>query len=219
MAQRDWHGDRAQVRALLRFDEEELKHQELFRRAETELERSCGYRFGRYFDELKVRVTRFTAAFLEHPPLARFLLLLAFEWGTQRHYVESMRDQAANDPLYVDVLRAHWLEEAQHTKWDTLEIARLAAELETAERGAAFENLAQLGGIVDASLVGQASAEVETLQRVTGRTLSDAESAALQEALHRSLSAIVIGVSLTHPSFVKVAREVSAEATAAMLAA
>jgi len=45
---------------LLRFGEEELKHQQLFLRAEAVLEASCGYTFGRYFDRKKERVTAFT---------------------------------------------------------------------------------------------------------------------------------------------------------------
>ncbi len=33
------------------------------------------------------------------------------------------------DPLYVDVLKAHWVEEVQHVKSDALEIALLAREM------------------------------------------------------------------------------------------
>jgi hypothetical protein len=53
IAQQDWHDDRAHLRALLRFGEEEMKHQQLFLRAEAVLEASCGYTFGRYFDPNK----------------------------------------------------------------------------------------------------------------------------------------------------------------------
>jgi hypothetical protein len=211
IVQQDWHGDRSHLRALLRFGEEEMKHQQLFRRAETVLEQSCGHPFGRYFDDGKARVTEFTNAFLEHPPLARFLLLLAFEWGTQRHYVESIRNhrEEVGDPLYVDVLRAHWLEEAQHAKSDTLEIARLARKMNGEELGAAFDDLAGLGQLVDESLAGQVDKEIETLQQVTGRTFSDGELTTLRDTLRHSLSAIISGVSLSHPNFTKVALELS----------
>ena len=74
-----WQANRAHLRALLRFGEEELKHQELFRRMEAVLEESCGHPFGRYFDADKVRVTAFTEAILAHPTLPRFLILLALE--------------------------------------------------------------------------------------------------------------------------------------------
>ena len=112
-----------------------MKHQQLFRRAERVLEESCGSLRTATSTKQKTTVTDLSNALLGYPALPRFLILLAFEWGTQRHYVESVRDQKAErgDPLYVDVLKAHWIEEAQHTKSDTFEIARLAAEMSQAE--------------------------------------------------------------------------------------
>jgi hypothetical protein len=148
IVQQDWHDDRAHLRALWRFGEEEMKHQQLFRRTEKVLEDSCGHPFGRYFDDHKVRVTQFTQAVLAYPPLPRFLLLLAFEFGTRRHYVESIQEhtEASGDPLYVDVLKAHWLEEAQHVKADMLEVAQLARALGPEELSVAFEQVVEIGG-------------------------------------------------------------------------
>jgi hypothetical protein len=216
IVQQDWHDDRARLRALLRFGDEEMKHQQLLRRTELVLEQSCGHPFGRYFDDDKVRVTALTNAILAHPPLARFLMVLALEWGTQRHYVESIRDQMVErgDALYVDVLRAHWVEEAQHTKADALEIALLARELSPDELSGAFDHVLALGGLVDAAFAGQAEQEIETLQQVTGRTFSKTEVTTLRDTLHRSLSAIMAGVGLTHPNFTKVALELSREGVA-----
>ena len=156
IVQQDWHDDRAHLRALWRFGEEEMKHQQLFRRTETVLEASCGHPFGRYFDDHTVRVTEFTRAILAFPPLPRFLLLLAFKFGTRRHYVESIQEhtEASGDPLYVDVLKAHWLEEAQHVKADMLEVAQLARTLSPEELSVAFEQVVAIGGLVDATFVG-----------------------------------------------------------------
>jgi hypothetical protein len=216
IAQQDWHDDRARLRALLRFGDEEMKHQQLLRRAELVLEESCGHPFGRYFDDHKVRVTELTSAILEHPPLPRFLMVLALEWGTQRHYVESVRDQpaAGGDPLYVDVLRAHWVEEAQHTRCDALEIALLAREMSTDELSGAFDDVLALGRLVDAAFAGQADREIDTLQRVTGRAFSETEVTTLHDTLHGSLSATMAGVGLTHPSFASLALELSPEGAA-----
>jgi hypothetical protein len=216
MVEPDWHADRTRLRALLRFEEEELKHQQLFARAEDVLEASCGHGFGRYFDSAKVRVTALTDAILAHPPLARSLMLLALEWGTQRHYVESILDrtQDAGDALYADVLKAHWVEEAQHAKTDTLEVARLARGMSTAELRTAFDDVAAIGALVDATLVGQVEAEIATLAATTGRTLGGAETASLRDALVASLRAIIAGVSLAHPRFTRVARELSPEGAA-----
>jgi hypothetical protein len=216
IVQQDWHDDRGHLRALLRFGEEEMKHQQLFRRTETVLEASCGHPFGRYFDDHKARVTEFTQAVLAYPPLPRFLLLLAFEFGTRRHYVESVRDhtEERGDPLYVDVLQAHWLEEAQHVKSDMLEVAQLARGLSPEALREAFDQVLGLGGLVDATFVGQVDKEIETLQQVTGRTLAAAEMTTLRDTLYQSLSAIITGVALTDPSFAKVALELSKEGAA-----
>jgi hypothetical protein len=214
--QQDWHDDRAHLRALLRFGEEEMKHQQLFRRTETVLEASCGHPFGRHFDDHKVRVTELTQAVLAYPPLPRFLLLLAFEFGTRRHYVESIQEQteASGDPLYVDVLKAHWLEENQHVKSDMLEIAQLAGVLGPEELSMAFDQVKGIGALVDATFVGQVDQEIDTLQRVTGRTLTEAEMTTLRDTLYESLSSIIAGVALTDPSFAKVALELSREGAA-----
>jgi hypothetical protein len=206
-----WHGDRTHLRALFRFSEEELKHQQLFRRAERVLEESCGYPFGRHFDEQNRRAAKMTNALLAYSPLPRFLILLALEWGTQRHYVESVRDQKAErgDPLYADILKAHWTEEAQHTKSDTFEIARLAADMTQAEINASFDELAAIGRLTEAIFVAQADKEVETLERVSQRRLPNLERAVLRNTLYRSLSNIVGGTGLTHPRFAQVVLELS----------
>jgi hypothetical protein len=216
MVQHRGHTDHAESRALTRFGAEEVKHQELFRRAETVLEQSCGHPFGRYFDREKTRVTELTAAILAHPLLPRFLTLLALEWGTQRHYVESIRDRTdqRSDPLYVDILRAHWVEEAQHTKWDTLAIAQLAGESSAEELSTAFDHIPAIGGLIDATFAGQVDKEIETFHQLTGRRHSHAQLTALRETLHRSMSAIIVGVALSHPSFTKIARELSNDGAA-----
>lgn len=216
IAQQDWHDDRAHLRALLRFGDEEMKHQQLFLRAEAVLEASCGYTFGRYFDPNKDRVTAFTQAVLAYPPLPRFLLLVAFEWGSQRHYVESVRDHsgAPTDPLYVDILKYHWIEENQHTKTDVLEIAQLARAMRPDELSTAFDHVQGLGGVIDETFVGQVDQELATFQTVTGRTRAEPEATALRDALYQSMQAIWAEVALTHPNFKQVALELSQEGAA-----
>jgi hypothetical protein len=216
LAQQDWHDDRAHLRALLRFGEEEMKHQQLFRQAETVLEACCGYAGGRYFDSNKNRVTAFTQAILAYPPLPRALMLLAFEWGSQRHYVESVRDYPGerSDPLYVDILKYHWIEENQHTKIGPLEIAQLARGMSPDELSTAFDHVQGIGGLVDATFVGQVGQELATFQSVTGRILAEPEARALRDALYQSMRAIWAEVSLTHPSFKRVALELSREGAA-----
>lgn len=214
--QKDWHDERAHLRALFRFGEEEMKHQQLFRRAEMVLEQSCGHSFGRYFDEEKARVMELTEAILAYPPLPRFLILLALELGSQRHYLESFQEQQERrgDPLYVDILKAHWAEEAQHTKAGMLEIAQLAEARGPDALTAAFDQIMGIGGLINAVLVGQVAKEIDTLQRVTKRTLKDAEATALGETLFQSLNTMLCGLSLSHPDFMKVTCQLSKEGAA-----
>jgi hypothetical protein len=215
-AGQDWHDDRARLRGLFRFGEEEMKHQQLFRRTEEVLEASCGHAFGRYFDAEKVKLTSFVEAVMAYPLLPRFLLLEAFELGTQRHYVDSVRasNEAACDPLYVDVLKSHWIEESQHVKVDVLEAARLAAGMTSDEISQAFDDVLGLGGLIGETFAGQVEQELATFERVTGRVLSKPDVKALRDALSQSLQAIVAGVSLTHPDFRQVALELSKEGAA-----
>jgi hypothetical protein len=216
IAEQCWHGDRMRLRALMRFGEEEIKHQQLFLRAETVMEDSCGHSFGRYFDPAKERVTAFTAALLQYPLLPRFMLLTAFEWGSQRHYVDSVRDCDGDqsDPLYVDILKCHWLEENQHTKTDVLEIAQLATALSADALVAVFDQLGCLIELVDETFVGQVEQEMQTFETVCGRALAGSERTILRDRLLATMRAIWGEVGLTHPSFKKVVRELSPEGAA-----
>jgi len=111
-------------------------------------------------------------------------------------------------------LKAHWLEEAQHVKSDMIEVAQLAQALSPDELSVAFDQVLGIGGLVDATFVGQVDQEITTLQQVTGRTLSAAEMTMLHDTLYQSLSAIIAGMALTDPSFAKVALELSKEGAA-----
>jgi len=191
-----------------------MKHQQLFQRAEAVLEASCGHAFGRYFD--KERLASFTQATLAYPPLPRALILLALEWGSQRHYVDSVqaRREDHSDPLYVDLLKYHWTEENQHTKTGVLEIAQLACDRSPEELSAVFDDIQGIGGLVDETFVGQVEQELATLQTVTGRTLTAAEATKLQEALYQSMRAIWAEVAFTHPNFKQVVLQLSTEGAA-----
>jgi hypothetical protein len=216
VAGQDWHDERARLRALLRFGEEEMKHQQLFLRTEAGLEAACGFAFGQYFGPDKARVAELTEAILAYPPLPRFLLLLALEWGSQRHYVDSVRDRPGDrsDSLYVDVLKYHWIEENQHVKTDVLEIARLAGAMRPDELVEVFDDFQGIAALIDATFVGQVEQEIATLEQVAGRRFAEPERTILQDTLYQSMDAIFAGVGLTHPKFKQVALELSAKGAA-----
>ena len=45
---------------------------------------------------------------------------------TQGHYVESVQNDQELDPQFKSLLKHHWMEEAQHTKLDTLMVEAIA---------------------------------------------------------------------------------------------
>jgi hypothetical protein len=141
---------------------------------------------------------------------------LALELGSQCHYVESIQKQTeqSGDLLYVEILKAHWIEEVQHTKTNMLEIAQLAESLSPEALNTAFDQVLGIGGLVNDTIVGQVTQELDTLHQVTGHTLTDTEATALRNTLYQSLNTILCGVSLTHPGFMKVALELSKDGAA-----
>ena len=114
-----WFGDQTALEALVRFSDEELKHQELFRRIEKLVAESmpAGYRFTPQPDEVaKVVLGKSTWAVLA--------LTLHIELFTQMHYRQSIEPDENLSPLFKDVFLYHWKEESQHAILDELEWVR-----------------------------------------------------------------------------------------------
>src|SRR5688500_11526088 len=97
-----------ELRALLHFAEEEVKHIELFQRFGQEFRGG----FGSTCDVLGSPETM-AAAILSKTPLGAGLAILHIEWMTLLHYVSSVRDRVDIDPQFSSLLRHHWLEESQ----------------------------------------------------------------------------------------------------------
>lgn len=211
----------AQVRAIFRFGDEEMKHQELFEAAceLMELDGNCEY--GRYFDAGKRRLHALTSAIMEYPDFSRAMILQAFEWGTQRHYVETAKslEYLSSDPLYAELLRLHWLEESQHVRIGELEIRAMAKRLTEDQKMAAFADMQAIAELIGATFAGQVEAEISFLKRDSALTLSDEQEQRLQQALMQSMSAIWAEVAMTHPKFQQLAMEISPQAAAQMAAA
>src|SRR5690242_5354645 len=87
---------------------------------------------------------------------------------------------------YIDVLKAHRIEESQHVKLDVLEAARLAAGMNPAEVSEAFDGVLGLGGLIGETFVGQVEQELATFKTATGRILLEAEATALRNVLNQS---------------------------------
>ena len=203
-AMKDVYGDEVRARSLLRFAEEELKHQELFRKS-VELfgqgfGSECGLIPGR---EEVAKVVR------SKSKLAVMILTAIIEWFTQLHYIEHVRDNADLDGLFRDLLRYHWMEEAQHAKLDTLLIGEEAENLTLEEREAAVDEVLELGGAIDGLLAQQVGLNIEALEKVTGRTFTTAEKEEITTNTQRASRWTFLVSGLEHPNIVKAISELT----------
>ncbi len=202
-------GDDHQVRALLGFAAEEAKHIHLFRRFREEFERGFGGRC-----EVIGPPQEIARVILAHHPLGVALTILHIEWMSQRHYLESVRDEEALDPRFKSLLKHHWMEEAQHAKLDTLMVQALAAACEPAEVRRGFDDYLAIGGLLDGALEQQVKLDLEALTRATGRALSPTEYEEATRVQRRSNRWTYLGSGMTHPSVLETMRSIDADATA-----
>ena len=185
-------------RALLRFAEEETKHQLLFERTKAALLSGLG-------DCGLVPGAGDVAGFvLSKSELSVLLLISMLEWTTQHHYVDifsSGFEREALDPTFMQIFKSHWVEEAQHAKLDHLEIERVAKGVDPTARETAVDELLEIGGAFDGLLKAQAELDIESLQRLTGRKLSDKEKEEVLSKQHQAYRWTFLGSALKHPKF------------------
>ena len=208
-AMRDVYGDEVRARSLLRFAEEEFKHQELFRRS-VDL---FGQGFGTDCDLIPGREA-VAEVVRSKSKLAVMVLTAIIEWFTQLHYIEHVRDDADLDELFQDLLRFHWLEEAQHAKLDTLLIGEVAENLTLEEREAAIDEVLELGGAIDGLLAQQIGMNIDALERATGRTFTADEKEEITASTQRACRWTFLVSGLQHPNIVRAVGELTESGSA-----
>lgn len=159
-----WLGDQTALEAIVRLTDEELKHQELFRRIErlVAADMPSGYRFD-------VSPNDVAAFVLGKCTWAVLALTCHIELFSQAHYRASIADAEGLSPLFKDVFLFHWREESQHAVIDELEWAREDARLASdTERDAAVDDLIALVGGVDGILQAQAKADAAYFLQACG---------------------------------------------------
>jgi hypothetical protein len=198
------YGDEVRQRALLRFSEEELKHQELFRRSIKLFTEQLGVA-----PQLIPGREEVAAVVRGKSKLAVLLLIDLIEWFTQLHYTEHVLDKTDLDGLFRDLLRHHWLDEAQHAKMDTLLIAELVQDLPLAAREAAVDELLELGGAVDGLLQQQIALNIDALATATGRAFTQTEREEITAQTLRACRWTFLVSGLEHPNVVKLVGEIT----------
>jgi hypothetical protein len=165
-----WFGDQQALEALVRFSDEEIKHQALFRRIESLIAEGMpeGYRSAADPNDV-------AHAVLGKSTWAVLALTCDIELFTLTHYRQSIEPDESLSELYKDVFLFHWREESQHAILDELEWRRIDATLSPAERDAAIEDLIALVGAVDGILQAQAIADVDYFCAIVPRQVTAAE--------------------------------------------
>jgi hypothetical protein len=194
-----WLGDQSALEALVRFSDEELKHQELFRRIEGMIAETlpAGYRFD-------VDPDAVAAVVLAKSTWAVLALTLDIELFTQLHYRQSIEPDGQLSELFKDVFLHHWKEESQHAILDELEWRRHDAALTAPERDQGVDAFIELVGAVDGILRAQAAADAHYFAACCGRVVEEQEALAIEAGFLKAYRWQYIHSGAAHPRFGKV---------------
>ncbi len=194
-----WFGDQVALEALVRFSDEELKHQALFRRIDAMVGDvlPSGYRFD-------IDPNGVARAVLGKSTWAVLALTLDIELFTQLHYRQSIEPDTALSELFKDVFLYHWKEESQHAILDELEWVRHDAGLTAEQRDRAVDEFIELVAAVDGILQAQAKADASYFAAKCGRAVEAAETRAIEAGFLKAYRWQYIHSGAKHPQFGKV---------------
>jgi hypothetical protein len=207
LSRQHWFEDQVALEALVRFSDEELKHQELFRRIEAMIAEGMPAGYSLLPDPNEV-----ARVVLGKSTWAVLALTCHIELFTQLHYVESIQPAENLSELYKDVFLHHWREESQHAILDELEWRREDAKLSERARDAAVDEFIGLVVAVDGILQIQAGADAEYFSRSVGSPLSNAEVARIKAHLLKAYRWQYILSGAKFPRFTQVLGDLTTEA-------
>lgn len=192
-------GDQVALEALVRMADEELKHQELFRRMEMIMAADMppGY-------IATAEPNAVATAVLSKSNWSVMALTLDIELFTLTHYRASIAPRDDLCELWKDVFLAHWKEESQHAVLDELEFLREDARLTVSERDAAVGELIDLVVAVDGILQAQARADATYFASIAGKHYDDTERSAIGAGILKAYRWQYIVSGVMEPRFQKV---------------
>jgi hypothetical protein len=196
--------DDYRVRAFLQFASEEAKHIQLFKIFNEDFQSGFDSECAVIGPPADV-----AEAVLSHQPLAVALVILHIEWMTQRHYIESIKDNQLLDPQFKSLLKNHWLEEAQHAKLDTLMVEALTDGMSAEDIEKAVDEYLEIGAFLDAGVKQQAIFDLEAFERATGSKLSESEREEFVAIQHQANRWTYLGSGMTHPKFLATLEKLS----------
>jgi hypothetical protein len=194
-----WLGDQTALEALVRFTDEELKHQEMFRRLDRMMDAvmPAGY-------AVMAEPNAVASVVLGKSTWAVLGLTCHIELFTQLHYRASIEPAADIDPLWKDVFLYHWREESQHAILDELEWKREDARLDAGQRDRAVDELIELVAAVDGILQAQSSADSHYFLSVCGRPFDAARAQRIQDTVLKAYRWQYILSGVQDPRFAEV---------------
>jgi hypothetical protein len=166
-----WLGDQVAYEALVRFTDEELKHQELFRRMDALMATGMprGYEFLPQPNDV-------AGVVLGKSTWAVLALTCNIELFVLQHYRHAIENDPELSELWKDVFTFHSREESQHAILDELEWKRENAAIDDATRDQGVTDLIALVGAVDGILQAQARSDAGYFLASCGRIMAAREA-------------------------------------------
>jgi hypothetical protein len=191
-----WLGSQIALESLVRFSDEELKHQMLFRRIEPMIAAGMpdGYAFLPDPDAV-------AAAVLRNSTWAVLALTLEIELFTQEHYKQSIAPNDNLSELFKDIFLFHWKEETTHAMLDELEWERENNKISDEEREQAVDELIAMVADVDGILQNQSAADVDYFLKVSDRAFTERQAHCLKAGFLNAYRWQYIFSGVEHPRY------------------
>jgi hypothetical protein len=199
LSKHHWFEDQVALESLVRLTDEELKHQELFRRLDKMAAAGMpgGYDF-------KPQPNEVAKAVLSKSTWAVLGLTLDIELFSQAHYRSSIEPDANLSDLWKDVFLYHWKEESQHAIIDELEWRLEDERLTAADRDQSVSDLIELVGAFDRTSQLQAGADADYFIKNALRSFLPVEEEEIRNTLVKAYRWQYIVSGAQEPRFVEV---------------
>jgi len=183
-----WLGDQIALEALVRFSDEEIKHQLLFQRIESMLQQTMPADYTFHPDPNQVAV-----AVLSKSSWAVLAVILEIELFTQEHYKASIEPDPELSELYKDIFLYHWKDE--------LEWPRVDATLTSEERDKGVGEVIEIISDFDSILKQQSKSDIDYFLAHSTRPFNQGNIDHLVRGTHKAYRHQYIFSGVQHPRF------------------
>jgi hypothetical protein len=194
-AGRALHTSTEELLALMQFGEEEAKHIALFER----FSEAFAFGFGSVC-EVVGPSDDITGSVLAEHPLAVSLAVLHIEWMTQEHYLRSVRGSVDIDAQFKNMLRFHWVEEAQHARIDMLLIDKMVTGHSEQDLKEGVRGYLRIMRRLEQLFADQIELDIEAFGRCGG-TLDGAQRDRWREVQAAAYREAFVLAGMNHPRF------------------